>query len=50
MKIKKSAGVAGQFSLTAETELLLDPNTYGNRMLTSTTLPGALVREMAFTL
>jgi predicted Zn-dependent protease len=37
-------------SLTTETELLLDPNTYGARMLTSATLPGALVREMAFTL
>jgi len=37
-------------SLTSETELLLDPNTYGMRGLTSSTLPGALVREMAFTL
>ena len=37
-------------SLTQETELLLDPNTYGARMLTSATLPGALVKEMAFTL
>ena len=37
-------------SLTTETELLLDPNTYGARMLTSATLPGALVKEMAFTL
>ena len=37
-------------ALTTETELLLDPNTYGGRMLTSATLPGALVREMAFTL
>ena len=37
-------------ALTAETELLLDPNTYGARMLTSSTLPGALVREMDFTL
>jgi len=37
-------------ALTTETELLLDPNTYGARMLTSATLPGALVRELAFTL
>ena len=37
-------------ALTQETELLLDPNTYGARMLTSTTLPGALVKEMSFTL
>jgi predicted Zn-dependent protease len=37
-------------ALTTETELLLDPNTYGARMLTSATLPGALVKELAFTL
>ena len=37
-------------ALTEETELLLDPGTYGSRKLTSLKLPGALVREMAFTL
>jgi predicted Zn-dependent protease len=37
-------------ALTQETELLLDPNTYGARMLTSVTLPGVLVRQMSFTL
>ena len=34
--------------LTAE--LLLDSETYQSRKLTSVTLPGALVREMSFTL
>jgi len=37
-------------ALTQETELMLDPNSYGARMLTSATLPGALVRQMSFTL
>lgn len=37
-------------ALTAETELLLDPGTYGARKLSSLNLPGALVKEMAFTL
>jgi len=36
--------------LTRETELMLDPNTYGARMLTSTSLPGAVLKDMAFTL
>jgi hypothetical protein len=36
--------------LTSETELMLDPNTYGARMLTSASLPGALIKDMAFTL
>ena len=37
-------------ALTAETELLLDADTYGERGLRSSRLPGALVSEMAFTL
>jgi len=37
-------------SLTTETELLLEPNTYGERELRSLRLPGALVSEIAFTL
>jgi predicted Zn-dependent protease len=37
-------------ALTAETELLLEPNTYGKRELRSSRLPGALVSEIAFTL
>jgi predicted Zn-dependent protease len=37
-------------ALTRETELLLDPSSYGSRMLTSATLPGALLKEMSFTL
>ncbi|HET8832438.1 MAG TPA: metallopeptidase TldD-related protein [Casimicrobiaceae bacterium] len=37
-------------ALTAERELLLSSSTYGARMLTSATLPGALVSEMNFTL
>jgi predicted Zn-dependent protease len=37
-------------ALTQETQLLLDGSTYGSRMLTSATLPGALIREMSFTL
>jgi predicted Zn-dependent protease len=37
-------------ALTAERELLLESNTYGSRMLTSVTLPGALVSAMNFTL
>lgn len=37
-------------ALTAERELLLESNTYGSRMLTSVTLPGALLSEMQFTL
>ncbi len=37
-------------ALTTERELMLESNTYGSRMLTSATLPGALVSEMTFTL
>ena len=37
-------------ALTAETELLLDADTYGERGLRSARLPGALVSEMSFTL
>ena len=37
-------------ALTVERELLLDPDTYGERALASTTLPGALLSEMNFTL
>jgi len=37
-------------ALTRERELLLESNTYGSRMLTSMTLPGALVSELNFTL
>ena len=37
-------------ALTRETELLLSPDSYRSRQLASTNLPGALVREMAFTL
>jgi predicted Zn-dependent protease len=37
-------------ALTAERELLLSSSTYGSRMLTSVTLPGALVAELNFTL
>ncbi len=37
-------------ALTTETELLLDSGTYGARKLMSLELPGALVKEMAFTL
>ena len=36
--------------LTRETELMLDPNSYGSRMLSSTSLPGAVVEDIAFTL
>jgi predicted Zn-dependent protease len=37
-------------ALTHETELLLDSNSYGARLLSSATLPGALLRAMSFTL
>jgi len=37
-------------ALTAERELMLSSTTYGARMLTSATLPGAVVSEMNFTL
>ena len=37
-------------ALTAERELLLESSTYGSRMLTSTTVPGALLSELQFTL
>jgi len=37
-------------ALTAETELLLEPITYGERDLKSLRLPGALVSEISFTL
>ncbi len=36
--------------LTRETELMLEPGTYGSRQLRSVQLPGALVSGMAFTL
>ncbi len=37
-------------ALTAETELILDSNSYGERSLASTRTPGAVLREMTFTL
>ena len=37
-------------ALTRETELLLASDTYRSRQLASTRVPGALVRELAFTL
>jgi predicted Zn-dependent protease len=37
-------------ALTSETEFLLDSDTYGERGLRSSRLPGALVSEVAFTL
>jgi predicted Zn-dependent protease len=37
-------------ALTAETEFILDAGTYQSRQLASVRLPGALVKEMAFTL
>ncbi len=37
-------------ALTVETELALDSGTYQSRQLSSLRVPGALVREMAFTL
>ncbi len=37
-------------ALTSETELLLDADTYGERGLKSSRLPGALVSQMSFTL
>ncbi len=37
-------------ALTAETELLLDGNTYQSRQLSSLRLPGALISDLAFTL
>ncbi|HVO88522.1 MAG TPA: metallopeptidase TldD-related protein [Casimicrobiaceae bacterium] len=37
-------------AITAQRELLLDPSSYGSRQLTSTTLPGVLVKQMRFTL
>ena len=37
-------------ALTSERELLLESNTYGSRMLTSVTLPGALLSEVNVTL
>ena len=37
-------------ALTAETQLLLDANTYQSRQLTSLRLPGALISDLAFTL
>jgi predicted Zn-dependent protease len=36
--------------LSSEPELMLSSESYGSRQLTSTTLPGALVSEMTFTL
>jgi predicted Zn-dependent protease len=36
--------------LTRETEFVLDAGTYQSRQLASVRLPGALVKEMAFTL
>jgi len=37
-------------ALTKEREMLLEANTYGARILSSVTLPGALLSEMNFTL
>ena len=37
-------------NLTRETEFILDAGTYQSRQLASVRLPGALVKEMAFTL
>ena len=37
-------------ALTRETEFILDAGTYQSRQLSSVRLPGALVKEMAFTL
>jgi predicted Zn-dependent protease len=37
-------------ALTRDPELLLDANSYGARLLSSATLPGALLREISFTL
>ncbi len=37
-------------ALTAETELILDSSTYGERSLASMRLPGVLLSELAFTL
>jgi predicted Zn-dependent protease len=37
-------------ALTVERELLLASETYGCRQMSSSELPGALIREMAFTL
>jgi predicted Zn-dependent protease len=37
-------------ALTREREMLLEANTYGERVLASATLPGALLRELNFTL
>jgi predicted Zn-dependent protease len=37
-------------ALTTQTELLLDSGTYRSRTLSSLELPGALIKEMAFTL
>jgi len=48
--IKEDRGGTNLESLTTETELLLEPNTYGERELRSLRLPGALVSEIAFTL
>ncbi|MFV1991345.1 MAG: metallopeptidase TldD-related protein, partial [Acidimicrobiales bacterium] len=36
--------------LTNETEMMLDPSSYGERSTTSINVPGALVAEMKFTL
>ena len=36
--------------LTRETEFILDAGTYQSRQLASVRLPGALLKEMAFTL
>jgi predicted Zn-dependent protease len=37
-------------ALTAKREMLLEANTYGERVLSSVTLPGALLRSLSFTL
>ena len=37
-------------ALTAETEFMLDSDTYGERELRSLKLPGAMVSEIEFTL
>jgi len=41
---------ANLLHLTRETELMLEPNTYGSRLLSSTSLPGAVLSDLTFTL
>ena len=41
---------AADFERWREPELILSPDSYKSRRLASSTIPGALVREIAFTL